>query len=86
MWHQPKDLEILKFSVSECKSVINLVSVAFACTLKGSLSLRAGVEWAVSIAIGLGVIPLSLLTRWVSRQIFGINVPKVRLPPLLHLL
>ena len=33
----------------------------------------------MSILIGLGVIPLSLLTRFISRQFFGINVPEVRL-------
>lgn len=35
----------------------------------------AGTEWIISIVIGLGVIPLSLLTRVISRAVFGINVP-----------
>lgn len=35
----------------------------------------AGTEWLVSICIGLGVLPLSLLTRFISRAVFGCNVP-----------
>jgi hypothetical protein len=30
----------------------------------------------VSVAIGLGVIPLSLLTRFITRNVFHVNVPK----------
>jgi hypothetical protein len=35
-----------------------------------------GVEWIISLAIGFGVIPLSLLVRVISRAVFGINVPR----------
>jgi hypothetical protein len=37
----------------------------------------AGLEWLVSLLIGTGVIPLSLLIRFISRNFFGINVPTV---------
>ena len=30
----------------------------------------------MSLAIGFGVIPLSLLTRFISRSVFGVNVPR----------
>lgn len=36
----------------------------------------AGTEWLVSVLIGLGVIPLSLLTRFITRAVFGVNVPR----------
>lgn len=37
---------------------------------------HADQEWLVSIAIGFGAIPLSLLTRFISRNVFGVNVPQ----------
>lgn len=37
--------------------------------------IHAGWEWLASILIGLGVIPLSFITRFVSRAIFKQNIP-----------
>lgn len=35
-----------------------------------------GTEWAISIAIGFGCLPLSILTRFITRAVFKHNVPR----------
>jgi hypothetical protein len=43
--------------------------------LSSTSTVHVGLEWLASLAIGFGSMPLSLLTRFISRAVFGINVP-----------
>lgn len=38
--------------------------------------IRTGWEWLVSLAIGAGCIPVSFVTRFITRNVFGVNVPQ----------
>jgi hypothetical protein len=40
------------------------------------LCVCAGLEWLASLLIGLGVLPLSFLTRFITRAVFKVNVPR----------
>lgn len=38
--------------------------------------IRAGWEWLGSILIGAGCIPVSFIVRFITRNVFGVNVPE----------